>query len=311
VKTIYEKSRRLRWRTPQRVSTLLKKYEVESRISALGSGHDGADRISHFLAILDDAERMGNADPKTLWETACNASPEMLASTRIPAPCIDDDERALQAIQQQRLMKEKNKVIELECVQEPASRQQETPENRADDEGDGGQNPKKGPKKGQKGAKGGMKPYNSPKNVNSCGITAEGMADILANPLQIRARAANLPVFGDKGRAGTLMEVLPEDFEGFSQTIRDAENLGRAEGLRGAGYRENITRTLLKLSQYAAALAESRPAQALLVMKDIAKLDAVAAKRFRLDQDEKETSASESLKRLSSGEEGDGAFLLE
>lgn len=117
------------------------------------------------------------------------------------------------------------------------------------------------------------------------------------------------PLVGQFQRPATIAEMLPQDFDGFRQTIRDAECLAKTEAIRAAAYRENITMTLLKLSQYAAALVETDPRLALQVMDKLAKLDSVGAKRFRLDEAGGENKQGEQMRKVSAREE-DGAGVV-
>lgn len=142
---------------------------------------------------------------------------------------------------------------------------------------------------------------------------SDQMLDEILGPIRnLREVQSNIPVFGENGRAATQAEMLPQTFEGGLQVMRDVDNLLKAEKMRGTAYRENISATLLKLSQYALALAETKPALALLVMKDIAKMDGLASKRFSLDDVGRDNKASDSLVQAAKVEElGGDAVLLE
>jgi hypothetical protein len=92
---------------------------------------------------------------------------------------------------------------------------------------------------------------------------------------------------------------LPSSFEGFKQTLRSADQAARAQDFRSGVYRENMTAAMEKLSAYFLQLATDRPNLAIMVMPHIAKVDAIASKRFKLDDQGKESGMSDSLKLVS------------
>lgn len=118
------------------------------------------------------------------------------------------------------------------------------------------------------------------------------------------------PLIGQFQRPATIAEMLPQDFEGFRQTLLDGDQLAKVEAIRAAAYRENISATLLKLSQYAVQLADSDPRLALQVMDKIAKLDGVGGKRFRLDEAGGESKAGEQMRKVSQREEDGGGGVV-
>lgn len=119
-----------------------------------------------------------------------------------------------------------------------------------------------------------------------------------------------VPTIGEKARAASILEVLPRDFEGFRQTVRDPEALSRAEAARAGAYRENISATMLKLSQYALQLAESDPRKALIVMSQISKMAQTANKTFKLDEEKDSNKSSDAMRRLAQKEEDGGDQIV-
>ena len=128
---------------------------------------------------------------------------------------------------------------------------------------------------------------------------------------RVRPAGAPWPLVGNFDRAATIAEMLPQDYTGFEQTIRDADCLARAEAVRSVGFRENMSATLLKLSQYALSLADSDPRTAMLVMGQIQKLYGIGEKQFKLDDSGGESKAGEQLRKVSGKEEdGDGVVVI-
>lgn len=121
-----------------------------------------------------------------------------------------------------------------------------------------------------------------------------------------------VPTIGEKDRAASILEVLPRDFEGFVQVVRDSESLGRAIQSRSSVFQDNVSATLLKLSQYALQLAETDPRKALIVMTQIAKLAATGQKTFKLDEEKDSNRASDAMRRNAQKEEdGEDAIVLD
>ena len=114
-------------------------------------------------------------------------------------------------------------------------------------------------------------------------------------------------------RSLSLNELLPKRFTSTAQVVRSVQNLQRAEKVRSLAYRDNISKTLLHLSKYAADLAETNPGLAVQVLAQIAKMDPIASRRFRLDEEGSGPSpkqASASLQAFSQNEEVGGPIQL-
>jgi hypothetical protein len=121
-----------------------------------------------------------------------------------------------------------------------------------------------------------------------------------------------VPTIGEKARAASILEVLPRDFEGFVQVVRDPESLSKAMAARSGEFQDNVSATLLKLSQYAVQLAETDPRKALVVMTQISKLAATGQKTFKLDEEKDSNKASEAMRRQAEKEEdGDAGIVLD
>lgn len=121
-----------------------------------------------------------------------------------------------------------------------------------------------------------------------------------------------VPTVGEKERAASILEVLPRDFEGFVQVVRDSEGLSRAMTARAGEFQDNVSATLLKLSQYALQLAETDPRKALIVMNQIKGLAQTGQKTFKLDEEKDANKASDAMRRAAQKEEdGDAGVVLD
>ena len=121
-----------------------------------------------------------------------------------------------------------------------------------------------------------------------------------------------VPTIGEKDRAAGILEVLPRDFEGFVQVVRDSESLGRTMTSRAGVFQDNVSATLLKLSQYALQLAETDPRKALIVMTQISKLASTGQKTFKLDEEKDANKNSDAMRRLAQKEEdGEDSVVLD
>ena len=101
-----------------------------------------------------------------------------------------------------------------------------------------------------------------------------------------------------------ILQVLPQKFHNYKQQHRNADAMVSTEAVRSLAYRENITNALYKLSQYANALVDNNPGVALTMINHIQKLDAIASKRFKLD-DSKTNETGEALKNISKADVDD------